>query len=117
MIIRYTAYTTSPRETAARLNAWKKRDPRGFSLGGGGGPVTHTVDDSKTILIRVPEDMDYFEMKEYCEVVAARFGWPVTEGAIEEDVSLPKVVPWDPNWRNLSRIGKEINRLKKMFDF
>ena len=116
MIIRYTAYTTSPRETAAQLRAWEKRDPRGFSLGGGGGPVTHMPDDSRTVLLEVPDEMGWREMGEYCETIAARLGWRITEGRIDENVELPKVVPWDSNWSRFSRISKEINRLKKMLD-
>ncbi len=36
MIIRYTAYTTSPRADAERSRKYRERDPEGWSLGGWG---------------------------------------------------------------------------------
>ena len=99
------------------LRRGEKRDPQDFSLDGSGGPVSYTLDDSSTVLLEVPDEMGWREMKEYCETVAARLGWSITEGRIEKNVELPKVLPWDPDWTGFSRISKEISRLKKMLDF
>jgi hypothetical protein len=96
MIIRYTAYTTSPRADAERSRKYRERDPEGWSLGGWGGPVSHMPDKSRTVLLEVPDEMGWQEVEVYCEGIAATLNWPITEGRVEENVELPKVLPWDP---------------------
>jgi len=94
VIIRYTAYTTSPRAGAERSRKHKEKDPEGWSLGGWGGPVTFLLDKERSIILEVPDEMEYTEVRAYCEGLAAERGWPITEGRIENHVGRPEIIRW-----------------------
>ena len=98
MIIRYTAYTSSPRQFEAYSEKRRKENPRTWALAGLGGPRSFVKDEcpSRTILLEVPDSFAWSEQREYCEEVAESLGWPITEGSIDVMVS-EKIIPWPKN--------------------
>jgi len=102
MIVRFTAYTTSPRERAAASEKKCLENPEHWAWPGFGRPrskpsrpapsMTSRRPD-RTMLLEVPDELGWRERDEYCEEVAKEKGWEVWEGRIDE-VELETVISW-----------------------
>mgnify|MGYP000689232950 CR=1 FL=1 len=95
MIVRFTAYTTSPRERAAASEKKRLENPEAWGLAGYGGPAPSmtSLRPDRTMLLEVPDELGWRERDEYCEEVAKERGWEIWEGSIDE-VELETVTPW-----------------------
>jgi hypothetical protein len=80
MIIRFRPYTTSPKAEAKLSREKRESDPRGWELGGWGGPTTFLPDKSRSVLLEIPDNFSYSETAKYCKETAENLGWPITEG-------------------------------------